>query len=199
MHQHASLIYRAPWCSVSFLLCLWAKAINLYHLVTAFGALLPSPVEWRWREMGVGADFHLKGVTILEDNAFTFWKICVCVCTCVCMSAYLHVWVYVHVFVGKYTAEGIGCLWVTRYRCLWNARYWDPNSSPHDCAQAIQLVSHRPSQHIYLKSIWVHRQVRSLPDFLQALTDTLLCTTLVPTPEKCWDRLLVNSWFRRRI
>lgn len=27
--------------------------------------------------------------------------------------------------------------------------YWDPNSSPHDCAPAIQLVS----QHIYLKSI----------------------------------------------
>lgn len=61
--------------------------------------------------MGVGADFRLKGVTVLEDNAFTFLKkICVCVCTCVSMSAYLHVWVYVHVFVGKYTAKGIACL-----------------------------------------------------------------------------------------
>ena len=64
--------------------------------------------------------------------------------------------------------------------------YWDPHSSPHDCARAIQLVSHRPSQHIFLKSIQVHRQVMSLPAFLlQALTDTLLCTTLAPTPEKC--------------
>lgn len=59
--------------------------------------------------MGVGADFRLRGVTVLGENAFTFFvKICVCVCTCVRMSACLRAWVYVHM-----------CLWVnTQKRVL---------------------------------------------------------------------------------
>lgn len=35
--------------------------------------------------MGVGADFRLKGVTVLEDNAFTFFKKDLCACLPTCM------------------------------------------------------------------------------------------------------------------
>lgn len=63
--------------------------------------------------MGVGADFCLKGVTVLEDNAFTFFlnkDLCVCLhmCVHVCLPACMGI--CAHVFVGKYTAVGIGCL-----------------------------------------------------------------------------------------
>lgn len=87
--------------------------------------------------MGVGADFHLKGVTVLEDNAFTFFlkrfvcvsaHVCACLPTCMygCMCTCL--WVNTQQrALHAFELQGTGVV-----ECQVLRGYWDPNSSPHD-------------------------------------------------------------------